>query len=58
MAKMGRPPKPKAEKKAETLTLRLTVAERRAVDHAAKKSGMVVSEWARATIVAATDRNA
>lgn len=54
--KMGRPPVPKAERKGETLTLRLTAAERRAAEAAAKREGVPVSEWARRVIVAATDR--
>lgn len=53
--KMGRPPKPKGEVKHEVLTLRLTTAERKAADVAAKKAGLAVSEWARFVIVQASD---
>ena len=45
--KMGRPPKPKAERKAETLTIRLTPGEHRAAVQAAKRDGVALSEWAR-----------
>lgn len=50
--KMGRPPKPKAERKAETLTIRLTAIERKAAVLAAKRAGVALSEWARLTLVA------
>jgi len=49
--KMGRPPKPKAERKAETLTIRLTAIERKAAAQAAKREGIAVSEWARNAVV-------
>lgn len=52
--KLGRPPKPKGEAKAEVLTLRLTKDERKAVEIAAKRAGLPVSEWARRAIVAAS----
>jgi hypothetical protein len=52
--KMGRPKMPKGEAKAAVLTLRLTAAERRAADAAAKRAGLPVSEWARQAIVAAS----
>jgi hypothetical protein len=54
--KMGRPPKPKGEAKEETLTLRLTGAERRSAELAAKKAGVGVSEWARGIVVRALER--
>ncbi len=50
--KMGRPPKPKAERKAETLTIRLTVIERKAAVQAAKREGVALAEWARLAVVA------
>lgn len=56
--KMGRPPKPKAERKAETLTLRLTKDERRSAESAADRDGLPVSEWARRAIVAAASGRA
>lgn len=49
--KMGRPPKPKAERKAETLTIRLTTGEHRAAVTAAKRDGVALSEWARLAVV-------
>ena len=49
--KMGRPPKPKAERKAETVTIRLTVIERKAATQAAKRDGVGLSEWARRAVV-------
>ena len=56
MAKMGRPKVPKSEKKGQTLTVRLTDAERKAVDVAAKREGVPVSEWGRLAIVVAAKR--
>ncbi len=49
--KMGRPPKPKAERKAETLTIRLTVSERKAAAQAARRDEIPLSEWARLVIL-------
>jgi len=51
--KIGRPLLPKAERKAETLTFRLTMAERKAADAAAKRRGVAISEWVRFTIASA-----
>ena len=50
--KMGRPPKPKAERKTETLTIRLTAIERKGAAQAAKREGAALAEWARLAIVA------
>lgn len=44
--KIGRPKLPKGEFK-EVFSLRLTVAEREAVDAAARKAGKGATEWAR-----------
>lgn len=52
MAKIGRPRKAKGEVRAEVLTMRLTKAEKRAVEAAAKKAGVSAGEWARAALVA------
>jgi len=52
--KMGRPPKPKGEAKAEVLTVRLTKDERRAVDSASRAAGLAVSEWSRAALIRAS----
>jgi predicted HicB family RNase H-like nuclease len=54
MAKMGRPAKKKSEVKEETLTLRLTKAERRAADEAAKRAGVSLSDWARRAVILAS----
>ena len=56
--RMGRPPKPKGEAKEETLTLRVTKAERQAVEAAAARADLPVSEWARRAIVEASGRRA
>jgi len=53
--KPGRPPKPKGEAKAAVLTLRLTDAERKAVEKAARRAALPVSEWSRLAIVAAAN---
>lgn len=50
--KMGRPPMPKAERKAETVTIRLTAIERKAAVQAAKREGVALAEWARSVILA------
>jgi len=55
--KMGRPRKPKGEAKEETLTLRVTKAERRAAEAAAARSELPVSEWARRAIIEASGRD-
>jgi hypothetical protein len=51
--KMGRPPKPKGQAKAEVLTMRLTSAERSAAERAAEAAGVPISEWGRAALLAA-----
>lgn len=53
MAKIGRPKKAKSEVRAAVLTIRLTKAEKRAVDAAAKKAGVSPGEWARGCLAAA-----
>jgi hypothetical protein len=54
----GRPKLPKGQSKAAVVVLRLQPAERRAVDAAAKRSGVKLSEWARsALMLAANDGN-
>lgn len=52
--KMGRPPKPKNQVKAATLSIRLTKEERKAAEAEAEHEGVSVGEWARRTLVAAT----
>ena len=51
---MGRTAKKKSEVKEETLTLRLTKAERRAADEAAKRAGVSLSDWARRAVILAS----
>lgn len=43
----GRPRLPKGKDRGSVLTLRLTKAERVAIEAAAKAAGQTVSEWAR-----------
>ncbi len=54
----GRPPKTPDKVLGQRLELRLTVAERKAYEQAAKKAGLSVSEWIRAFLSKATGRNA
>lgn len=46
-AKRGRPPLPRGEAKDAKLILRMTLAERHAIDEAAQRAGLSASEWAR-----------
>ena len=55
MAKLGRPKKPKAERRAETVLFRMTADERRAIELAAKRRGELLSDWIRAELVAAAE---
>jgi hypothetical protein len=50
----GRPKKADAERRDSVLRIRLTDAERRVVDRAARGKGLDVSAWARMTMLAAT----
>jgi len=52
--RMGRPPLAKKERKAAHLSVRLTEAEHRAAERAAKATGQGLSEWARAIVLAAS----
>lgn len=49
--KMGRPPVPKKLAKASLLSVRFSEAERKALEKAARRSGMRLSEWARVTLL-------
>jgi uncharacterized protein (DUF1778 family) len=51
---MGRPPLADGDAKGQVFTLRLTSAEREAIDAAAKLAGKPVTQWARATLLAAS----
>lgn len=46
----GRPPLPKGSTKAHVLKIRITDAERRAVEAQATKEGKSLSEWIRARL--------
>lgn len=45
--RMGRPPKPKAERKSITARLRMSAAEHRKLEERAKAEGLTVSEYLR-----------
>ena len=45
--RMGRPPKPKAERKSKRIELRLSAAEYRRLEQKAKAKGLSVSEFLR-----------
>ncbi len=49
----GRPRLPRGEAKGAVLSVRLTSAERAAVDRAAEAAGYAPSEWARAALIRA-----
>jgi hypothetical protein len=49
---MGRPPKPKAEKKSIMLHFRLTKAEYRSLCEAAKRNGVPLSQFIRGKVLA------
>ncbi len=51
--KAGRPPMPKGQAKDETLRIRVTPDELRAIEAAAKGKKQSVSEWIRSTLNAA-----
>jgi len=44
---MGRPPKPKAERKTKTVKLRMSNAEHRKLEALANAEGLTVSEFLR-----------
>jgi uncharacterized protein (DUF1778 family) len=47
MAKMGRPKLPAKERQSRQIALRLTQAEYKALEQAASKAGMSVSDYVR-----------
>jgi hypothetical protein len=49
--KFGRPKIPKSERKGKITGVRLTSAERKAVDTAALKEGIKLSKWIRKTLI-------
>ena len=52
--KMGRPKLPKKLAKGSLLSVRFTAEERKALDAAAARAGLSLSQWARKTILAAS----
>jgi uncharacterized protein (DUF1778 family) len=53
--KMGRPVLPKEHAKNERLQVRLTIAERKKIEAAAKASKQTESEWIRSALMAALE---
>lgn len=56
--RMGRPPKPPAERHAERVTVRLRKAERLRLERAAKSAGLCLSEYVRAAALARAEQEA
>jgi hypothetical protein len=52
----GRPKKPEAEKRTNTLRIRLAEAERERLDKAAEEKGLETSTWARSELLALAKR--
>ena len=48
----GRPKKAESEARGNVLRIRLTVAERQALNGAARAKGLETSSWARAELIA------
>jgi hypothetical protein len=46
-SRMGRPPKPKAERKSKLIQLRISRAEHKRLEELAKAEGLSVSEFLR-----------
>jgi hypothetical protein len=44
---MGRPPKPKAQKKSSTVRVRMSTEERKKLEGLAKADGLTISEFVR-----------
>lgn len=55
---MSRPKKAKAERRQDVLRIRLTDAERKALDAAAEAKTLDTSTWARAELLALAKRKA
>lgn len=51
--KRGRPPLPKAERRTELIRVLVTKAERKQLEEAADKDHRTLSDWMRATALAA-----
>ena len=50
----GRPFLPKGQQQSSLLAVRLKPSERKAIERAAKKSGLTLSAWAREVLLAQT----
>jgi hypothetical protein len=55
-AKMGRPPVPKKLAKGALLSVRFSTDERKALERAAERDGIRLSEWARRALLSAAGR--
>ena len=55
---MARPKKPKADNRGNVLRIRLTEAERKALDAAAEARTLDTSTWARAELIGIAKRKA
>jgi len=53
--KRGRPSLPAKHRQAITITVRVSNANRKAFEGAAKRSGQKLSDWIRASLLAAVD---
>lgn len=53
--KLGRPPVPKKLAKGALLSVRFSEVERKSLEGAARRKGVRLSEWARRTLLAASD---
>lgn len=54
-SKIGRPKLPKGEAKSLMVRARVSTAEQRLIEDAAKATGKEISEWIRSTLLAATE---
>jgi uncharacterized protein (DUF1778 family) len=53
--RIGRPPLPKGEAKRDVLIVRLAADEKQAIEAAAERAGIRVSEWVRSTLLGAAN---
>jgi predicted HicB family RNase H-like nuclease len=57
-ARIGRPPVPAKLAKGSLLSVRFSEDERKALERAAEREGVSLSEWARGTLTNAAERGA
>lgn len=55
-AKMGRPKLPKSERKSGRIEIRVSVQEQAAMESAAERAGLKLSEWLRDVALKAAHR--